>query len=798
MKTLLTTFMACMVLLAFGQSSVQPARLIEAAKAGGKGFESMAFFSLADSKPNLGKEEPGEYDILELDQDALQKLRQEQPSRLIVSLPSENKPVVEIELVQVDLFADGFSVIESSTMAPAEVDLGLHYRGVIKGSRSSIAAVSFFEEGIMGFFSADEMGNYVIGELEGPRSTGQYIYYRDQDVLEELAFDCGTPDEGPGYTKEDLAPLPATRGLDDCVGMYFEVDYDIYQDKGGTQGATNYVTGIFNEVATLYANESINTEISELLVWNTTSPYSSSSSSGMLSDFQASTGSFNGDLAHLLSYQASGGIAAGFSGLCNSNPDNSKCFSSIGSTYEQVPTYSFTIMVVTHEFGHLFGSRHTHACVWNGNNTAIDGCAGSTEGSCPLPGYPSDGGTIMSYCHIQSVGINFNKGFGTQPGNVVRNRVSNASCLQACGGGGGGGSSCNDNEVTLSITLDNYPGETTWDIKNSSGSTVASGGPYSGQSGTVTTNICLVDGCYDFTIYDSYGDGICCSYGSGSYSLTDGSTVLASGGSFGSSETTSFCVGSAPPPPSYCGSQGNNSNYEWIQRIKFGSIDNNSGNNGGYADFTNLSTGLTPGGSVSVTLYPGFSGSSYTEYWRLWIDYNQDGDFTDSGEQIGQGSGTGTLSGTLNISSSALSGTTRLRIAMKYNAYPTSCESFSYGEVEDYSVVIGSNLPGAGIVQGGTGLSPEGVTAAAARPQVSVYPNPTKGELNLDYYSERGGQVQIEVLSLMGQRLQRLDTDAYSGDNTFRLDIGKLPEGAYLVRLRAGEQQHVERVTITR
>ena len=102
------------------------------------------------------------------------------------------------------------------------------------------------------------------------------------------------------------------------------------------------------------------------------------------------------------------------------------------SSYNNFPTYSWSVFVITHEFGHLFGSRHTHACVWNGNDTAIDGCAGNVEGNCPLPGYPANGGTIMSYCHLQSVGINFNLGFGPQPGNVIRNSVNNASCLQPC------------------------------------------------------------------------------------------------------------------------------------------------------------------------------------------------------------------------------------------------------------------------------------------------------------------------------------------------------------------------------
>jgi Zn-dependent metalloprotease/chitodextrinase len=99
-------------------------------------------------------------------------------------------------------------------------------------------------------------------------------------------------------------------------------------------------------------------------------------------------------------------------------------------------------------------------------------------------------------------------------------------------------------DITLSITFDNYPEETSWTIKDASGNTVASGGTYASQAdgSTLTKTVCLSDGCYDFTINDSYGDGICCSYGSGSYTLTNGSTTLASGGSFTSSETTNFCL----------------------------------------------------------------------------------------------------------------------------------------------------------------------------------------------------------------------------------------------------------------
>ena len=99
--------------------------------------------------------------------------------------------------------------------------------------------------------------------------------------------------------------------------------------------------------------------------------------------------------------------------------------------------------------------------------------------------------------------------------------------------------------MTVTILLDNYPEETTWQITDAGGTVIASGGPYGSfpDGSTVTSVACLdVDACYDFTIFDSYGDGICCGYGNGAYTVTDANNTYASGGSFGSSETTGFCV----------------------------------------------------------------------------------------------------------------------------------------------------------------------------------------------------------------------------------------------------------------
>ncbi len=141
----------------------------------------------------------------------------------------------------------------------------------------------------------------------------------------------------------------------------------------------------------------------------------------------------------------------------------------------------------------------------------------------------------------------------------------------------------------------------------------------------------------------------------------------------------------------YCTSQGSNYSYEWIARVVVGALDNSSGA-AGYTDFTGITGYLTGGNSVSVSLTPGFSSSTYTEYWKIWIDYNGDHDFVDSGEEEFSGSGTSTVTGSFTVNT-GVDIVTRMRVTMKYNAAPTSCETFSYGEVEDYTVDVSPAVP---------------------------------------------------------------------------------------------------------
>ncbi len=169
----------------------------------------------------------------------------------------------------------------------------------------------------------------------------------------------------------------------------------------------------------------------------------------------------------------------------------------------------------------------------------------------------------------------------------------------------------------------------------------------------------------------------------GNYSVT--LTVTDSAGST-DSITNSVTVTDALD---YCTSRGNNNFYEWIARVDVGAFSNSSGA-AGYSDFTSMLINLALGNSYATTLFPGFGSSGYTEYWKVWIDFNKNGSFVDPGEEVFSGSGRSAVTGNITIPTGVSTGDTRMRVSMKYGGTPTPCEIFTYGEVEDYTVRIGN------------------------------------------------------------------------------------------------------------
>ena len=238
----------------------------------------------------------------------------------------------------------------------------------------------------------------------------------------------------------------------------------------------------------------------------------------------------------------------------------------------------------------------------------------------------------------------------------------------------------------------------------------------------------------------------------------------------------------------YCASKGNNTNDEYINRVRFNTIDNTSGNNSGYADFTGTSTTVVRGNSYTVTINPTWTGTVYREAYNVWIDFNQDGDFADAGEAVYTQSRTTSsqVSGSIAIPTSALTGSTRMRVSMKYNANATSCETFTYGEVEDYTINITA------------GNSLRSVAKADLDVAMDVYPNPVLGNKTTVQFSlgNEISDVNLQVLDMSGRMMIEQNFTAVSGSMVQSLDFTNFEKGIYMIHLSGEGFNEVKKVIV--
>jgi len=100
-------------------------------------------------------------------------------------------------------------------------------------------------------------------------------------------------------------------------------------------------------------------------------------------------------------------------------------------------------------------------------------------------------------------------------------------------------------EITLTVTFDNYPEENSWAIFDNNSVNIASGGTYNNvpDGSTAAFVNCLLPGCYDLEFYDLRNDGICCRYGNGAFNLTNSyGEILGSGSEFNDVIVINFCL----------------------------------------------------------------------------------------------------------------------------------------------------------------------------------------------------------------------------------------------------------------
>ena len=416
-----------LVIFAFGFSqNLKPiAKKVNDSKIANKSFVKYDLFTVDQSaqKMALYKAAAEDITVMKLNKSESSRIASERPEALEMTFPFEGK-MITVELVKNNFFTHDFKV--NTDKGYSNYSAGAYYQGIVKGDNESLVAISFFNDDVVGVTSIKDIGNIVIGKA---KNSEDFVSYNDEKLKGANPFSCSADqlveNQNVGTTFDPVTmTAPQTSN---CVRIYYEAGYGPYTQNGSNVTTTgNWVTAMHNNISTLYANDGITVALSEIYVWTSVDPYTGTPNE-ILSKFRAGRPSFNGDVAQLIRNPATTSIAY-LDVLCTAS---NYSYSGVNFSYANVPTYSWNIMAMTHEIGHNLGSPHTHACRWNGDNTAIDGCgpaSGNDEGcNAPLPG---KGGTIMSYCHlVGSVGVNFSNGFGPQPAALIISRINSKGCL---------------------------------------------------------------------------------------------------------------------------------------------------------------------------------------------------------------------------------------------------------------------------------------------------------------------------------------------------------------------------------
>lgn len=431
----------------------------------------------------------------------------------------------------------------------------------------------------------------------------------------------------------------------------------------------------------------------------------------------------------------------------------------------------------THEVGHYLNLRHIWGDALCGNDQVSDTPTQQTSnGGCPTFPHPTCTNTsdmfmnYMDYVNDNCMYM-FSTGQSTRMRSVLATGGAHASLTTSpgCGAPPTGGcttpSGLNASNITTTTFTLNWAavsGAASYDINLR-----AAGGTFTSYN--ATTNSIAFTGATAGTTYE-WQVRANCAGSSSTYSAISSFSTTSTG-------------------PTYCASKGNSTADEWIQKVVLGSINNTSGNNAGYANYTSLSTNLVRSTANTITITPGWTSTKFKEAYRVWIDYNQDGDFVDAGEQVftKNASMVTPATGSFTVPSTALLGTTRMRVSMKYNALPTSCEAFAYGEVEDYTVNIVSSV---------AKITVNNLTSIS---NIQLYPNPANTETTFAFEVQGdNGDLNLKVFDVQGKLLEIKEWKNANGIIEHSINTENMPVGIYHVILQGDHHNVVRKLVIAR
>ena len=713
------------------------------------------------------------------------------PEFFRTEIPHPVGGTLSLLMFRVDIRSNGFQVNTSSGLR-FDGNQGIaHYRGIVEGDYQSVVSMTITSEEIMGLISTNE-GNFVIGRLAND-PLNRHVIYNDREIAGMHSYECGTNTSflANPITEEALRlePVPPGTLTTKCVDWYYETDYDIFVGKGSVSAVNTYIQGAYNQVATLYNNDGISTTLQTIFIWDTVDPYTGTTTSNYLTQFGQYRTSFAGDVAMLIGYAGGGGVAY-VNGLCSSSNQYKMGYCAVGSTYQNVPTYSWTVEVLTHEGGHLLGSRHTHDCVWNGNSTRIDGCgpaAGYNSGTCAAGTIPVSG-TIMSYCHLVSgVGINFNNGFGPQPTSTIVNNINNAACLTACTNpcntppapgtisvGGGIAKVCPGD--TRTFTISSVSGATSYNWTPPSGATIVSG------QGTTTVNVSFGTG---FSVQDSVRVTAVnsCGFSSASARIVYRNNMVTpsviTGLSSGVCATTgvSYSVVNDTLATSYTWSfsstlgavvsgQGTNAmvaNYSTGSATVTLSVTANNACGASNARTLSVSAVPTQPGLITGTTTPCKNQQAVPYYIAPVTGVTNYRWTVPTGARIVANGVTSSNTALVTTSSNILVNfkTTAGNVSVRSN---NACGSSAYRSL---AIMFPCRDDG---------------TIASATDELMVNPNIVFDLLQLQFKSSNESQVRITLMDISGRIVSVSNGDVSAGDSQLGIDVSSLPQGIYSVQ----------------
>ena len=251
------------------------------------------------------------------------------------------------------------------------------------------------------------------------------------------------------------------------------------------------------------------------------------------------------------------------------------------------------------------------------------------------------------------------------------------------------------------------------------------------------------------------------------------------------------CYSLPPLPEEYCEGGAHDSSYEYIRKVAFfkdGETQKNvSGNDNGFGDYTDVTFDMSGKNRAIFRIFPK---SNYNDprHFKVWVDYNRDGDFNDEYEWVwARYWRCGDAGGRFYFPPNVQAGTYRMRIGMNYgNPWFSACEAYYYGETEDYLINIDPT-------ESGERESGELATLSDLQPPsgyeegIRVYPNPTTDfvQIAVDNNREENADATIVLLNSLGQVTQQSEVNLRAGQNVVEMNLRKdIQLGLYFVNVR--------------